>query len=545
LNLRSLKTRRSLICGSKRRLAFTAAVAFAASTAVAGPCVEKNEIVYNAMYLLAGSGDTIGVASYDQKGWALNLTTTRGDRWWGYSLECHADKTLYDIAFGDRTLAVILNPLDYDTYRSRPSTIWWYSYRDGRTHERQIKWHERVLAADTLAIIHPNDLVAAGGLFYLACRGGGLLEWDPVADRIRGFIPGDTGSFDPASMDPALFPSFGSSAETGEVMSVDKRLSVSGDEIVAVTPPRLWLFKTGEATWDSSVTSTLADSTLSFKGFVSSSVNNSVSPSILYAYIRTGNGVDSLVSLFRYRFGERRWVRLIKDGPSVIAPASRGYLYCVSGKNAVEVYRDSLSDSAMPPAIDIEPILRETDFYKRIEVVSQGIAKPDINDMLFVPVTDSSGHLTIAASAERPGADGLFLSYDEVPGVSTVFFSPLRRDKVIAGGLRESYALPGILSDNYLQGASTALFVYKLGKDANVTIRIYDFAMQHVKTVIEKEPRKASTPTTGRSTDPRFDLWDGRTASGRVAAPGVYYYKITTDKGERSFGKIVVAKGAG
>ncbi|MBN1131360.1 MAG: hypothetical protein JXA71_20405, partial [Chitinispirillaceae bacterium] len=348
----------------------------------------------------------------------------------------------------------------------------------------------------------------------------------------------------PATMDPAQFPSFGSSSKTSEVIAVEKWGSASGDDIVAVTPASIWLFRSADSSWDSSVTAALADSTLAFRSFVSVTVNTCVSPAILYAYIRTGSDSDSLVSLFRYRFGENRWIRLIKEGPTVIAPASRGYLYCVSGKNALEVYRDSLSDSATPPAMDIEPIIRETAFYKRIEVVSEGIAKPDINDMLFVPVTDSSGHLAIAASAERSGADGLFLSYNELPGVSTGIFSHLRRDKVIAGGLKESYALPGILSDNYLQGASTALFVYKLGKDANVTIRIYDYAMQHVKTVIENAPRKASTPT-GRSTDPRFDVWDGRTASGKSVAPGMYYYKITTDKGERSFGKIVVAKGAG
>ncbi|MBN1129869.1 MAG: hypothetical protein JXA71_12830, partial [Chitinispirillaceae bacterium] len=194
MNSRFLKMPRSLICGNRCRRVILAVIAGSVFAAVAGPCGEKSEIVYNAMYLLAGSGDTIGVASYDQKGWALNLTTTRGDQWWGYSLECHADKSLYAVAFGNRTLAVLLNPSDYDLYRSKPATILWYSYRDGRVHERQITWHERTFAADTLAVVHPADAVAAGGVFYLACRNGGLLRWDPVADRIRGFIPGDTGS---------------------------------------------------------------------------------------------------------------------------------------------------------------------------------------------------------------------------------------------------------------------------------------------------------------------------------------------------------------
>jgi hypothetical protein len=187
--------------------------------------------------------------------------------------------------------------------------------------------------------------------------------------------------------------------------------------------------------------------------------------------------------------------------------------------------------------------MTQTEMYNRL-TVNKGIDRPGaLNDMLFIPVTDSSGHCAIAASSEQPGSDGMYLSSTEVPGSSTGEFKLLRRDKVIAGGLKETYALPGILSDNYQQGVSTALFVYKLGKDANVTIRIFDYAMQHVRTVIENAPRKAATPN-GRSTE-KGDTWDGTTASGKTVAPGVYYYKITTSRGERSFGKIVVAKGAG
>jgi flagellar hook assembly protein FlgD len=116
---------------------------------------------------------------------------------------------------------------------------------------------------------------------------------------------------------------------------------------------------------------------------------------------------------------------------------------------------------------------------------------------------------------------------------------------VIKGGLEETYALPGIITDDYrAPKASRTTFVYKLSRDANVTIRIYDYAMQYVKSVIENAQRKAATPL-GRSTDGWLDVWDGTTASGRPVAPGVYYYKITVSTGERSFGKIVVAKGQG
>jgi hypothetical protein len=509
-----------------------AALAFAV---VAGPCAEKSEIVYNAMHLLAGSGDTIAVASYDQKGWALNLTTTRGEQWWGYSLECMTDKSLFDMAFGNRTLAVLFNPSDYKSYRSKPGTIWWYSYRDGRAHSRDITWHDSVFITDTLASVNGVDMLAADGLFFIACQNGGLIKWNPVTNVLRGFMPGDTGSFDPATMKPKAFPAFGSANESSTVIALDRMVSSDTVRLAVATPAKLWRFNIADSSWDSSISVVLADSSLGFKRFVSVAVNNAVVPSILYAFITTGSGSDSTVSLFRYRTG--RWVRVLKEGPSVIAPASRGYFYSVTGANKIELYRDSVNDGAVITE-DLKPVKSDLDLYNRL-TVNRGIDRPDnINDMLFVPKTDTIGQMLIATSY------GLFLSENEIPGITDTTFLLLRRDRTIQSGLKETYALPGIISDNTnLNGAAdSTTFVYKLGKDARVTIRIYDFNMQHVRTIIENAPRKAAT-ATGRSTDSRSDVWDGTTSSGRVVAPGVYYYKITTSSGERSFGKIVVAKG--
>ncbi|MBN2035178.1 MAG: hypothetical protein JW768_00415 [Chitinispirillaceae bacterium] len=515
--------------------------------AVCGPvagaeCGESNEIVYNAMQLLAGSGDTIAVASYDQKGWAVNLTTTQGREWWGYSFECYNDKLLFDMAFGNRTLAVLFNPADYETYRAKPGTVWWYSYRDRRTRTREIKWHDSVFTSDTLVKVFTVDMVAAAGSFFIACQDGGMLRWDPANDRVRGYLPGESGSFDPTTFSPGQHPSFGSRNEQGRVVALDRLVSGDSTRLVVVTPQRLWLWHVVDSSWDSSITNTLADSALAFREFVSAAVNNSVSPPIIYAYIKTGQGSDSAISLFRYRHAAGNWLRRLKDGPAVIAPASRGYMYCVKEPNIIELYRDSIGDTADMRPDGLSPVITNTEMYRRL-TVNRGIAQPDdLNDMLYVPVTDSSGRFCIAASSSRPGSDGLYLSPAEEPGTSTNDFDLHRRDRVIKAGLKETYALPGIICDNYsIDGAGSTTFIYKLEKDARVTIRIYDYNMRHVKTIIENAPRRAATPS-GRSTDTRYDIWDGTTASGRTVAPGVYYYKITANSGERSFGKIVVAK---
>jgi hypothetical protein len=59
--------------------------------------------------------------------------------------------------------------------------------------------------------------------------------------------------------------------------------------------------------------------------------------------------------------------------------------------------------------------------------------------------------------------------------------------------------------------------------------------------VVRNAERKAGTKRASRRSSEPADMWDGRNESGRIVAPGVYYYKITTDKGERAFGKVIVA----
>jgi hypothetical protein len=389
--------------------------------------------------------------------------------------------------------------------------------------------------ADTSAETHASDGVAAGDAFYFACRNGGLLRWNPQTGAVRGFLPGSEVPFEPPRFTRGAWPSFG--MKSTNVFAVDRMLRTGGTAVLALTEPRLWFFRVADSSWDSSVTASLADPALTFDRFAYAFVNNAVQPPLLYAYIRyVKSGGDTALSLFRYRFTDTNWTLALKEPPRMAAGAPRGWLYAVTGANQITACRDSVSDSVPPPG-GLTPAITDEALYQRL-TVRRGIDKPDsIFDLAFFPVTDSSGALCIASSS------GLFYAPLEVPGADTATFLLLRRDRVVKPGLKETYALPGILTDDYrTPGTAKTVFVYKLGRDANVTIRVYDFNLQPVKTVIDKAPRRAAGPT-GRSTDVKVDVWDGTTASGRPVAPGVYYYKITTDTGERSFGKIVVAKG--
>ncbi|HEY3250243.1 MAG TPA: hypothetical protein VGK25_03905 [Ignavibacteria bacterium] len=74
---------------------------------------------------------------------------------------------------------------------------------------------------------------------------------------------------------------------------------------------------------------------------------------------------------------------------------------------------------------------------------------------------------------------------------------------------------------------------FKTGKtSSSVTIKIFDFAMFPVRTVIQNATR--STP------DVIWVAWDGKRDDGMQVANGVYFYRIQIDKDETVWGKIIV-----
>jgi FlgD Ig-like domain len=98
----------------------------------------------------------------------------------------------------------------------------------------------------------------------------------------------------------------------------------------------------------------------------------------------------------------------------------------------------------------------------------------------------------------------------------------------------EVYAFPIPFSNARSQALD---FHFRLESQANVTIEIYDFAMNLVRRVIDNEPYPPGIyPATGslRKT------WDGTNGSGETAAVGMYYFKVTLSTGGTRWGKIAV-----
>ena len=97
---------------------------------------------------------------------------------------------------------------------------------------------------------------------------------------------------------------------------------------------------------------------------------------------------------------------------------------------------------------------------------------------------------------------------------------------------KEVYAFPNPFSPRI---DTKITFKYDTGgKQENVTIRIFDFGMNYLKTVIQSAPR------TIASTDSPYDYWDGTDAKGSVVPNGVYFYRIEVGSNDPLYGKILV-----
>jgi ligand-binding sensor domain-containing protein len=70
------------------------------------------------------------------------------------------------------------------------------------------------------------------------------------------------------------------------------------------------------------------------------------------------------------------------------------------------------------------------------------------------------------------------------------------------------------------------------GRDAHVTIRVFDFSMRPVRTVIRNALRPGQ-----REHD---EIWNGRDDDNRRVANGVYFYRVEVDQLEPQWGKIMV-----
>jgi hypothetical protein len=92
----------------------------------------------------------------------------------------------------------------------------------------------------------------------------------------------------------------------------------------------------------------------------------------------------------------------------------------------------------------------------------------------------------------------------------------------------ETYAFPNPFNPN-LRNVKIKYNVKDNGTE--VTLRIYNFDMQIVKTILQNAPRNSGD---------NIEIWNGRDENGNIVSNGVYFYIINRGNSDKIFGKIMV-----
>jgi hypothetical protein len=539
-----------LTCAIKKYAAFAGMAGFFCVTAHAAipSFTATREITSNNVYSFAGHGDTLCMVT--EGGVNFTLATSDSLSWFGYK----TDQFSGAISFGDGALAATLRPVSQNvtpTSAVLVNQVWLFHFpalASGMLDAKNVVVVDSIFSqGNHLGKVARNadfsvvDVAWSKGAFWLACTDGGLARLDIANNSARAFIPGRKKGFPPsriADSSGIVLDSFPDT--TKRVIGVTVQDSSVAPVVWAVTPVRLWKFSYRDSSWDSTP-SFLADPNLTFVNYCNAYARTLNGALELFASIAAHKNKNASVldtMFFRFNPLKNSWTTCLANGPFSLTFGQGDEVY-VNYNNYINLYQEaSAGDTLVISGKNTSDV-----FQTRMTKANGGYVPDNINGMLFLPQTGAKASLWIASSANvLPSAkNGIFYSFDELSDEqNATAFKYIHSDKKLTAGLKESYAFPGVL--NSLNGGK-AMFAYNLSKASKVTIKIYDWNMDPVKTVIKERDRPAGNDrANGRSTNAAEDTWDGTTDSGRRVAVGVYYYKISAQSGEHAFGKIIVAK---
>jgi hypothetical protein len=142
------------------------------------------------------------------------------------------------------------------------------------------------------------------------------------------------------------------------------------------------------------------------------------------------------------------------------------------------------------------------------EVYSALIYKTPLDTTLLVGTGDG-----VAASSDYGNSWTIFRA-----------FSPTGQN-----GEKDTYAYPNPFSPRL--SPYVVRFQYNMPAAGKVSIRVYDFAMDEVASVLDDQYRAAGNQTAE---------WFGKRDDGRVVATGVYFYKVERAGASTVWGKVAV-----
>ncbi len=494
------------------------------------------EITSNNIYGFAGNGDTLWMVT-DQ---GLNCTIANSDTlsWLGYK----APLSVLSLGFGGGVAVACLDTAPF----AKSGKLWYYRYAVHSFDSIPLPFKPDSLSKSKRdsSVFKAVGITWAGGFFWLACVDGGLVRWNPAQPSMRAYYPKSRTSVDPAAvrLDSAttgitVFPDL-----SKRVIAVSVGDSAGGAVALFVcTPAALYRFHPNDTSWDT-LPGRIASGTASFGAYLD--VFSCARSKLLYASIATAGGSDTI--LYRYDSSSGGWiiypflsnVTSLTFGPDSV-------VYFSVKPNNIQAAAGSRPDTLVRTATDTLVCSPKSFLNDRMSPAMEGNTPDYITDVLYLPSSDITGSLWIGTASSGVINNGLFFTRDERAGErGKIPFVYVHRERTIQSGLKQTYAYPGILTGDYSQQTRT-IFAYSLSKASKVTIAVYDWNMSLVKNIITNEDRKAGKDDplgNGRSTDRTRDFWDGTNNAGKRVAVGVYYFRITAQDGERSFGKIIVAK---
>jgi hypothetical protein len=472
------------------------------------------QLTGNNIVALAGNGDTLWLAT--ERGFNYRASRDARNDWLGFEVNDLSSR-LWGLGFGGGGAAALINKDNL----SDSIGFWHFNHGNGSQRQKYFRFPPGVRGDSALPA---GGIVYANGSFFAPFNRGGMVRYDPADNGVRANRPGDVDESPPQNIGTMT----DGGADTKAVLSLD--VNPLDNSIIVTTPKALWRYHPADKRWSPIDTNPLfvSDGDI-FVSFNAAFAVNKKGGTTLCSFIavKRNDVIDTV--LYGFDNASNKWRVAIDGGRNYsVFPAVNGCIYTLS-ENNVSVYADtSVAGAGLsgPLSLPAAPADFRAEFAK-----NRGIAYPDvISDILFLPGTDSSGTLAVAANT------GLYVCESAEPRSNTYGdFTLYNYVRPVGSG--EAYALPGVIRGN--GDYKKCVFVYKLKRDANVTIRVYDYNMSLVKTVAKGERRSAAS---SRSTDPARDFWDGTNNGGKRAWPGVYYFKITSNAGERLFGKVILAK---
>lgn len=501
-----------------------------------------NEVTGNDMRFVAGKGKALSMLSFNGFNYGFNYTDdVRKDTidWKGFH-GVDAQHYIFGppLVMGEGCALVCLKPDDDHT-----NSLFIYTFPNAYKKvplAYNPEPFEKIVTNDTIFFaFFGHTGVWFGNAFWVACYDGGLVKVDVPGMNCSIFRPGKNKksySFSSYVPDPDTAKHFpDSSVRTIALTADDRSLWVACEKV-------LWRFDPQDTVW-----TTVNNPSFPVTEYLGWKAKVKDTNTTLFTMVisQSNSAIDT--GFYAYAVTEKRWKRFITRDliPVSFAVGARDYIYVLANKNTGGnksekkelLYKDSLSpqDTAQNVAYAKED--KNFNFDVRMSEATEKYGTDRSFTVSDFSYAISSQDTFLYATTNI----GLFYSLSEHSDeVNKRAFKYAGRYPPVSAGLKRTYAKPGIINTYYPKTE----FVYNLAQDDDVTIDIFDFNMDHVVRIINDARRKAGIHVaTGRSTVPAEDTWDGtiNNKGGRMVAPGVYYYKISTKKGTRAFGKIIVA----